>query len=498
MLGSSSFAAALALGHPPPVQKIVKKRDSKRKEFVLADLGNPNGETQKQVAKKRGISERTVRRMKHKARTPHGPHLAWFHSLMDDAVSSIDPHDKALDPPTTYTTNLNVEAEIISAKDLDNHRIRGAEVKNEKEHVRARIVNETSKDDFHGFFILDTLAGAGNITLEKGKRDRLDEIINKELPEMLANVKHYDECFLRIFETVQNVPLKDGKKKRSKEEEEDKRMGDGKRTQAKLSVLMDVAASRLRKAEEDAEKGKSGKGARRAANDLRAAKKEDALLTDLYNLLCANYECIRKVWPERVREGEDDPVNYAIIRSEADAHGQGIHADSKAGGFTILTAMEREQYVVVVLNGFRAMRIYAELVVDRAAATRVFRERYEALPGHRKIASTAWAKVEPRVWHALVHKEFAVRKLPPFKAVRVPICKGASIVLDTRCLHGGGPGDGSRGFRAHAYGTVGGPPASCVKALEKDYLTTVDILDEDNYPVGTWGQISGLWGCAPA
>ena len=92
---------------------------------------------------------------------------------MDDAVSSIDPHDKALDPPTTYTTNLNVEAEIISGKELDKHRIRGAEVKNEKEHVRARIVNETSKDDFHGFFILDTLAGASNITLEKGKRPSL-------------------------------------------------------------------------------------------------------------------------------------------------------------------------------------------------------------------------------------------------------------------------------------------------------------------------------------
>ena len=48
---SSTFAAAL--GHPPPVQKIVKKRDSKQKELVLADLGNPNGETQKQEAEKR-------------------------------------------------------------------------------------------------------------------------------------------------------------------------------------------------------------------------------------------------------------------------------------------------------------------------------------------------------------------------------------------------------------------------------------------------------------
>ena len=136
------------------------------------------------------------------------------------------------------------------------------------------------------------------------------------------------------------------------------------------------------------------------------------------------------------------------------------------------------------------MRIYAKLKVDRAAATRVFRERYEAVPGHRKFTSNAWAKVEPRVWHAL----FEVRRLPPFKAIRVPISKGASIVLDARCLHGGGPGDGSPGLRAHAYGTVDGPPASCEQALEKDYLTTVDILDEVNYPVGTCGRRSGLWG----
>jgi DNA-directed RNA polymerase specialized sigma subunit len=53
----ATFAAAL---------KIVKKRDSKRKEHVLADLGKAKRETQKQVAQKHGISERTVRRIKHK------------------------------------------------------------------------------------------------------------------------------------------------------------------------------------------------------------------------------------------------------------------------------------------------------------------------------------------------------------------------------------------------------------------------------------------------
>ena len=93
------------------------------------------------------------------------------------------------------------------------------------------------------------------------------------------------------------------------------------------------------------------------------------------------------------------------------------------------------------------------------------------------------------MWNALVHKEFAVRRLSHFEAVLVPISKGAFIVLDTRCLHCGGPGDESTDFRAHAYGTVrdSSPVASCRDSprRQKDYITTVDILDANNYPVGT-------------
>ena len=89
--------------------------------------------------------------------------------------------------------------------------------------------------------------------------------------------------------------------------------------------------------------------------------------------------------------------------------------------------------------------------------------------------------------------------LPHFEAVRVPIQRGGSLVLDTRCLHGGAPGDGSPGLRAHAYGLVyddDAEPDCAAAALEKDYLTTVDILDRDGIyaPVGTWGSRSNLWG----
>jgi hypothetical protein len=103
-------------------------------------------------------------------------------------------------------------------------------------------------------------------------------------------VKHYDDCFLPIFEFAQDAPLAEGEKRGSEDEVIDKRMGDRKRSQAKLSSLTQVAATRFQKAE--AQEGKmsaNSKAGKSAARALQEAKKEDALFTELYNLLCANY-----------------------------------------------------------------------------------------------------------------------------------------------------------------------------------------------------------------
>jgi hypothetical protein len=159
--------------------------------------------------------------------------------------------------------------------------------------------------------------------------------------------------------------------------------------------------------------------------------------------------------------------------------------------------MERSQYLVVVLHGFRALCIYQELMEDRKAATDSFREKLKEQANPRAFTDVEWEQVEPKAWEFLVHKEFEARGLPDFEAVRVRVKKGGCVVLDTRCLHGGAPGDGSPGLRAHAYGIVyvdEAEPGSAADALAKDYLTTVDILDSDYAPVGTWGRRSNLWG----
>ena len=201
-----------------------------------------------------------------------------------------------------------------------------------------------------------------------------------------------------------------------------------------------------------------------------------------------------QVWPAGVSTKVPDLEHLAIVRSHGDAHGQGIHADSRRTGFTILTAIGKPQHLVVVLHGFRAMRIYNEIVADREDATRVLRER---LHDHRVFSDAEWQRVESKAWEFLVHKEFEARRLPEFQAVRVPIQQGGSVVLDTRCLHAGAPGDGSPGLRAHAYGLVyddDAEPESAGDALHNDHLNTVDILNTHYAPVGTWGKRSGLWG----
>jgi hypothetical protein len=147
--GASNFAEALGGNRSgsQPEEKIAKMRDKKRKELVLADLANGQGETQRQVGQKHGISARWVRQIKHNAKKSQIEHVDWYRLRLGDVLSSIDPYNMDLDPPTTYTTNLKAEAaRIITADELNKHLIRGATDKIKKEFVRARIVNETSKD----------------------------------------------------------------------------------------------------------------------------------------------------------------------------------------------------------------------------------------------------------------------------------------------------------------------------------------------------------------
>ena len=119
---ASNFAKSLGGNRSPQEEKIAKRRDKKRKEWVLADLANGKGETQRQVGQKHGISARWVRQIKHNAKKSQIEHVDWYRMRMDDVFPSIDSYNMDLDPPTTYSTNLKAEtARIITADELNKH-----------------------------------------------------------------------------------------------------------------------------------------------------------------------------------------------------------------------------------------------------------------------------------------------------------------------------------------------------------------------------------------
>jgi len=104
-----------------------------------------------------------------------------------------------------------------------------------------------------------------------------------------------------------------------------------------------------------------------------------------------------------------------------------------------------------------------------------------------------WEEImEPLVWQYLVHKEFKARGLKDFEVVRFGIKKTQTIVLDSRCPHAGTAwtgGDRERLYRGHFYGFRKDVlRRNRVSAAEKDEHTTVDLCDNDYFPIVTWAQ----------
>ena len=208
----ANFASALS-GHAPALGTIEKKRRHlKSKEWGEVVKDRADGMTQKMLASKYECSERYIRSILQKSSKEDEP---WFRKSIDEALKEFDPYDTEWDRPTSYTTNLRDSARIMSHDELKHHLIpEGSNIKKVREHIRARIVNGTLKDNFHGFFVVDNLAsdkgsGIAAATLEKDSedRDRLETLLHHTIPKVLQNDREYRDCFLPIFEYAQDVPL---------------------------------------------------------------------------------------------------------------------------------------------------------------------------------------------------------------------------------------------------------------------------------------------------
>jgi hypothetical protein len=135
---------------------------------------------------------------------------------------------------------------------------------------------------------------------------------------------------------------------------------------------------------------------------------------------------------------------------------QEIHLDSLDDGWSFLTAMEGDQELLVLWNGFRSVCVMKEIAADRAAACNLVRTIVEEL---QAWSDKEWSEdIEPRVWNWLsskhMEKKFGATPYLQMKRVRIP--KGWTIAVDSRTPHGGaavGSSDTPR-FRVHVYAVV--------------------------------------------
>ena len=197
-----------------------------------------------------------------------------------------------------------------------------------------------------------------------------------------------------------------------------------------------------------------------------------------------------------------DAEALAILESLPGVGVQGVHCDSSKPGATGITSYEQDQFIFVLFFAFHAMRILEELRKDRAAATQHIRSRLAALKRGRIVFSDEeWdAVTEKRIWQFLVHEEFKVRGVRAFEVVRVPVRKNHTIALDTRCPHAGAPWSGQRrAYRGHFYGYERVlKKLAPAQVTDKDEYSTVDLCDNDHFPIAGWAQLDGIFRIEPA
>jgi len=191
-----------------------------------------------------------------------------------------------------------------------------------------------------------------------------------------------------------------------------------------------------------------------------------------------------------------DTGRLAVLGTFSGAEEQSFHLDSTEPGNSGITAYEEDQYVDVLWNSFIAMVILEELQADRKQATELVRSRLASQnPTFPPFVCSdeKWETLEPSAWESLVHHEFKARGVKDFEVVRVRIQKTRTAVVDSRTAHAGtswkAVGGRKRLYRGHFYGfRQNVMKRKRYLVYQKDEHTTVDLCDQDHFPIVSWAQ----------
>ncbi len=188
-----------------------------------------------------------------------------------------------------------------------------------------------------------------------------------------------------------------------------------------------------------------------------------------------------------------DTGRLAVLGTFSGAKDQSFHRDSTEPGNSGITAYEEDQYVDVLWNSFIAMVILEELQADRKQATELVRSRLASQNPSFVCSDEKWETLEPSAWESLVHHEFKARGVKDFEVVRVRIQKTRTALVDSRTAHAGtswkAVGGRNRLYRGHFYGfRQNVMKRKRYLVYQKDEHTTVDLCDQDHFPIVSWAQ----------
>ena len=199
--------------------------------------------------------------------------------------------------------------------------------------------------------------------------------------------------------------------------------------------------------------------------------------------------CCAKICPHDVPHSLDSSEYISIIEAQKDCMAQDIHLDSIEPGWSFLTAMECDQELLILWNGYKYVCLIEPLIRDRKAACDQVRTKVQMETAFTWTDEEWHSTIEPRVWiwlcQAQADKVFGASPHLKIKRVRIP--KGWTIAVDSRTPHGGAPRFGPDALRLHMYAVVRAVDASAVvRAVELDAEiqdSTIDLRHSFYFPI---------------
>jgi len=177
---------------------------------------------------------------------------------------------------------------------------------------------------------------------------------------------------------------------------------------------------------------------------------------------------------------------------------QEIHLDSWEHGWSFLTAMERDQEVLIVWNGYKCICIIEALIKDKKTACDMVRAKVSEggpeSPGTTFTDDEWKTEIEPRVWNWLctAHLETVLGRTPPLQIKRITIAKGWTIAVDSRTPHGGAAWLGTEeAMRVHIYAVDRAVDAVTTSEEMDTQDSTLDLRACDYAPVICLAQRQG-------